>query len=501
MRDAAPGTRRSLPGWIDVAALPTVVVDGRGRLADDLVRTVLIAATALRPGEAAPPLLATVRAHADSDDLAWALVEAWLAEDAPATGRWAFLAAGSLGGDRTATRLAPLIRAWPGESQHQRAVLGLDVLAAIGSDTALMLLDGIAQKVKFKGLQRRAREAMEQIAEAEGMTKAELEDRIVPDGGLDEHGARQFDFGARQFDFVLGPGLRPMVRDAAGRVRTALPKPNAKDDPALAAAAAEEWKLLKKVVGDVVKVQSVRLEQAMVTQRRWMVADFDRFLVRHPLQRHLTRLLVWGAWHPDGSLAGTFRITDELDLADAGDEPFTPAPDHAVGVVHPLLLSADARAAWGELLADYEIVPPFPQLGRPVHDVEDAERDATDLTRFAERRVGAAALLRTLEDRGWERGVALDNGVFCLHAKPFPALGVTAVVLYPGVAMGLGFDEEDQAIEHFLVLRRAVRSAHELGWDPHGEPRLRWGDVDPVVRSEVLADVHAVLAKAVGTAP
>ena len=44
-----------------------------------------------------------------------------------------------------------------------------------------MLLSGIAEKVKFKALQQRAREAMDEIAAAKGMTKAELEDRIVPD--------------------------------------------------------------------------------------------------------------------------------------------------------------------------------------------------------------------------------------------------------------------------------------------------------------------------------
>ena len=84
--------------------------------------------------------------------------------DAPSKDKWALLAMGHIGGDHCATRLAPLIRAWPGESQHKRAVLGLDVLRGIGSDVALMQLNGIAQKLKFKALQARAREAMEEIA-------------------------------------------------------------------------------------------------------------------------------------------------------------------------------------------------------------------------------------------------------------------------------------------------------------------------------------------------
>ncbi|MFF4344898.1 hypothetical protein ACFY00_33875 [Kitasatospora sp. NPDC001540] len=53
-------------------------------------------------------------------------------------------------------RLAPLVRARPGEGAHHRAVEGLKVLAAIGSDPALLHLRRIAQPVPFKALQARA---------------------------------------------------------------------------------------------------------------------------------------------------------------------------------------------------------------------------------------------------------------------------------------------------------------------------------------------------------
>ncbi len=77
---------------------------------------------------------------------------------APSKESWAFTALGVLGNDDTARKLTPLIRARPGESQHKRATVGLDILAAIGSDIALMQLNGIAQKLKFKALQERAKE-------------------------------------------------------------------------------------------------------------------------------------------------------------------------------------------------------------------------------------------------------------------------------------------------------------------------------------------------------
>jgi hypothetical protein len=48
--------------------------------------------------------------------------------------------------------------------QRARGRLGLDVLAAMASDVALMLLHGIAQKVKSKPCRRRRRRKMEQLA-------------------------------------------------------------------------------------------------------------------------------------------------------------------------------------------------------------------------------------------------------------------------------------------------------------------------------------------------
>ena len=222
----------------------------------------------LRPIRWSPPSRPTPTA-ASLDAFAWSLFERWLAEGAPSKEKWAMGALGLLGSDATALKLAPMVRAWPGESQHQRAVFGLECLRAIGTDAALMQLNGIAQKLPFKGLKARAAEMMEAIARDRGLSRTELEDRIVPDCDLDERGGRIFDFGPRQFRFALGNDMKPMVRDEAGKLRDDLPKPGAKDDAAKAAAAVEDWKQLKKQVREVAKVQAERLEQAMVTGRRW----------------------------------------------------------------------------------------------------------------------------------------------------------------------------------------------------------------------------------------
>ncbi|WP_260610821.1 hypothetical protein [Streptomyces sp. WAC06614] len=113
--------------------------------------------------------------------------------------------------------LAPVIRSWPGEGAHQRAVDGLDVLGAIGTDTALLSLHGIAQRARFKALKARAGERIAEVAAGLGLTAEQLADRLVPDLGLDAHGTTTVDYGGRRFTVGFDEQLTPYVADATGR--------------------------------------------------------------------------------------------------------------------------------------------------------------------------------------------------------------------------------------------------------------------------------------------
>ncbi len=97
-----------------------------------------------------------------------------------------------------------------------------------------------------------------------------------------------------------------MVRDEAGKLKDELPKPTAKDDPAKVGAAVEESrKRLKKQVRKVAKVQAERLEQAMVSGRRWRPTEFESLLVRLPLMINVVRLVLWGGFDGKGQLVST----------------------------------------------------------------------------------------------------------------------------------------------------------------------------------------------------
>jgi predicted DNA-binding WGR domain protein len=488
--------------WVSPADLPPIVV-GERCLSDDQVAACLFA---LRQStlERAHSLIGALKTNVERsalDTFSWSLFERWQKIGAPSKEKWGMEALGLLGGDAIALKLTPLIRTWPGENKHPLAVRGLECLRAIGTDTALMQINGIAQKAKFKGIKERARECIEAIATDRNLTHEQLEDRIIPDCDLDEKGSRVFDFGDRQFRFVLGQDMKPMVRDAAGKLKADLPKPGVKDNPELVNQAISEWKLLKKQINEVVKIQAFRLEQAMVSGRRWLRAGFEMLLVRHPLMFNLVRLLVWGAFDTQGKLVGTFRVTEDQTYANVDDESFELEGIAEVGIVHPLHLSETQRSAWGELLSDYEIVPPFAQLGRSLYRLNPEETTAKEITRFKDINIPAISLTGTLEKLGWVRGTLCDHGCFYEHLKPFYGANVTAIVGgYEGIPTGMIVDWDDQAIAQ-CFFTPGIRTANSFGepihWHTYRHPLeiMPLSEVDPVLISEVLSDLSAVAAK------
>lgn len=443
-----------------------------------------------KPGDVYPgvEVLASACTHDSLAAFAWGLFEQWRLAGMPAKESWALHALGWFGDDTTVRRLTPMLRAWPGEGAHHRAVDGLDVLAAIGSDVALMHLHGIAQRVPFKALKVRAQEKIAEVAAGLGLTGEQLGDRLVPDFGLDADGSTVIDYGPRRFTVGFDEQLRPYVRDGDGKPRKALPAPGAKDDPELAPAERKRFATLKKDVRAVAADQVLRLEAAMVSGRTWTAGEFRELFVAHPLLWHVVRRLVWlsGAGGGEGPVT-SFRVAEDRTFADVRDDAFVLPDDATVTLAHPLRLGAEL-AAWAELFADYEILQPFPQLGRPVHALTGEEAAGHRLARFEGASVPAGRLLG-LTKRGWQRGTPQDAGVERWFHRQVGDKRHLVIALEEGIAVGMVDASHDQVFETVWL-----DTAPGDYWGSRTYP-LRLGDLDPVIASEVLADLTEVTAR------
>jgi hypothetical protein len=436
---AAKARKARLPEWLNVDELPPILIDdgGQHRLSREQILEVVVAMQSATATDTAP-LILVLRQHGDAENLegfALKMFESWVRHKAPNPDRWMVHALGQLGSDRAALRLPPLIREWRAGGNQPHAVAGLEALRAIGTDTALTQLSLIACDQRLKALREKAIASMEAIAAALGLSRDRLEDRLIPSGELDK-------------------------------------------------------KELKATLG----AQTIRLEQALVSQRRWFTDEFERFLVRHSVVGDLIRRLAWTGFDASGAVTAIFRVSVDGAYVDLNHEPVRVDSFAEVGLVHPLRVRADELAAWRELFANLEIEQPFLQLERDVHALTVEEKTQKNFLSVKDFILPAVSIPSVLDKRGWVRG-AVESGVFNEHRKYFGDVDVTAICVYQGVPLYYQ-DAEDQYIDACFFVKGKVEPEFDRDVSKALKGALTLGVVDAVVVSEVLRDLFELSKKA-----
>ncbi|SDL20390.1 protein of unknown function [Glycomyces sambucus] len=475
------------PAWAVPALLPQVLLKGRTTALPEASVVHLTTVLAIDSPGLPYPGAAVAAEVCDPGSLAAfsrALFERWTDSGSAAKDGWAFTQLAHFANDTTVADLAALVRRWPGQGQHKRAVTGLEVLGAIGSETALRALHAISRKVDFKALKQEAGRQIEAVAERLGLTPDQLADRLVPDFGLgsDAEGASGLlvDYGTRRFTVGFDERLQPFATDETGKPLKSLPKPGAQDDRELADPAYQRFSQLKKDLRTAAKEQVRRLERAMAAQRSWTVPQFGEFFADHPLMHHLARRLVWeAAWETGtGEMRAGFRLAEDSTFAGVEDDAFAPPNGTLVRIAHPATL-ADLDA-WVEIFADYELLQPFPQLSRPVHAFTEEELATGRLARFEGASFPVTRLF-PLTAAGWRQGP--QNGLWVspgLHL-PLPAGGFVVLALDPGVDGYLGRIDTAQPDQTVRAAYLSDTADYGPG-APHGHPV----GTDAVTASEVL---------------
>ena len=479
-----PAKMPALPAWLDPAHLPAVLLRGREQsVPPEAVGHICSMFALCKPGEtyAGVELVKEATDPASLAEMGWGLLERWQDAGFPSKEAWVLEALGLVGDDETVRRLAPLIRTWPGDGGHARAVAALDVLSAIGTDVALMHLYAIAEKAKFKALKTKASEKIDEVADDLGLSTDQLADRLVPDFGLDDQGSMVLDYGPRRFTVAFDEQLKPIIADEDGSRRKVLPKPSARDDQDLAAASYAAFSGLKKDVKVVATDQIRRFERAMVLGRRWVAHEHRTFFIDHPLLWHLTRRLVWATFDSKGAVTGSFRVAEDRTLASVEDNEVAVADDATIGIAHPLHLGGHLEP-WSEVFADYEILQPFAQLGRDVWQLTPEERNARVLRRMDGLTIDTGRILG-LSHRGWDRGPVLDGGVTGVVQKPIGNGRFLVIDLDPGIIAGAAMEWKEQKITGVWISDGPV----DYG---NGSGNRLFAELDAISASELIRDLE-----------
>ena len=368
------------------------------------------------------------------------LFDRWLAQGADSKKRWVLYAAAIHGGEEMVQKLQHQIQEWPQAARGVLAVEAVRALALSPSPRALLLVDNIARKFKFKQVRTAAEEALAFAASELGITREELSDRIVPDLGFNENMERTFDYGERIFKVRMNAILDLEVYDEEGKKLKKLPAPGKKDDVSKAAAACEDFKQLKKQMKTAVNSQKSRLEYALLVRREWLVDAWTNLFVKNPLMHQFAIGLIWGVYE-EGKLIQSFRYMEDGSFNTKDEEEYTLPENAHVSLVHPMELSDEEKAVWKEQLADYEITQPIAQLDRAVYYRTEDEADKKGIERFGGCVINALSLNGKLTGLGWYRGSVQDGGGFYTYYREDIEVDIGVELHFSGTFVGDMDDE------------------------------------------------------------
>lgn len=384
-----------------------------------------------------------------------------------------FAVVGALGDDTIVDEVRAYVTAHYGwRSAQCKAMLAM--LAHMQSDRAIQYLLEVAARFRTRGIQLAAKVEVSKLAERRGWSFDVLADRTLGEAGLSDEPLVYVDAeGApvRSFRLQLSEELALVVVDETGVVSKGLPKARVGEEVASEKGAKRRLTAARKELRHFVKVQTGRLREAMLRQRSWS-PEVWRIYVGHPVAGHLARRLLWRV----GEVV--FRLEEDGSLVDVDDEPVHLSDDDEVQLAHPLVAGAGEGARWARHLADFEVLPLFPQLERPVWRVEDPKAQTIPCG----ARGSAFTLRSTARRLGYELSSAGDGGTIHALERDHPGLDLSVELHVEGLRHPI--EDVPVTLSHALFVRRGSV--------------VPVGRVPAVLASEVHADLEELAAALIG---
>ncbi|MDE7224602.1 MAG: DUF4132 domain-containing protein, partial [Acetatifactor sp.] len=432
------GRRRSL-AWAFETPFSLVHREGGGWAREEYLQALLLCYSSMKePGPNANAVLLAKKL--DSRDLAVfmnELLDKWMADGGETRKRWVLYAASIHGDGDIVRKLQHQIPIWSRHSRSAMAAEAVQALALSPQALALPVVDSIARKFSSKKVRAAAVQALEETAVRLGLTREQLEDKMVPDFGFDEHMERRFDYGNRSFVVTVTTALEVEIYDENGRRLKNMPAPGARDQAEKATEAYADFKEMKKQMKTAIASYKQRLERVLSSERLWTAAAWRELFVGNPVMHRFATGLVWGIYR-ENKLEQSFRYMEDGSFNTEDEEEYVLPEQGLISLIHPLELSDNSLETWRRQLKDYEITQPIEQLGRTVYRLTTGEQESNSLERFCGMTINDLSLGSRLTAQGWQCGPVYGKGRFNVYYQEEPLLGLGAELHFSGSIVGSG---------------------------------------------------------------
>ena len=479
--------------WLLNAALPALHKKD-GTEAGDTVRSAILVSYCELGRIGRSDTAAQLAAELDTGDLeklALRVYDIWYADGAQSRHKWVLPFACVYGGAAITARLTKVIHDWP---EHQRGAIACDAVMALALSSdpaAIVIVDSISRKFKFRQVKTAAAQALENAASELGISAEELADRIVPDLGFGKDGKRTFDYGKRSFTVRLIATLELEITNDQGKAVKNMPAPGKTDDPQ-AADAYEDFKTMKKQIKTTVTAQRARLEAALSVLRCWDTDRWKALFVDNPIMHQFAMSLIWGIYE-DGKLTDTFRYMEDGSFNTVDEDEFDLPENAKIGLVHPVELDEETLEGWKQQLEDHEIKQSIEQLDRTVHTLDESRAGEKSLEDFGGKQLNALSLSGKMLGQGWYRGSVQDGGAFYCFWREDKDLGIGAELRFSGTAVG--YDDGENVTVYDAVFYRGTVSRGSYVYDTlQNEQLVPLGEVPTRYYSEIVHQITRATA-------
>lgn len=345
--------------------------------------------------------------------------------------------AGACGGSTLLEPVQNYLKTWYGLRSPQCKAL-VAMLAHNDRPEAVQYLLGIARRFRTKGIQEEARLRLEQRAQRLGWSLEDMADLSLPGAGLQDDGSLILDYGTRELRAQLQSDFTWALFDPQGKPLKSLPPAGANDDAEKVQQTTKLFKAAQKTVKDCLKSVTERLYDAMCSGRVWPWESFEMCMLRHPLARRVCQRLVWLAAKADKSNNNPLAQADqeqafrpsEDGLMSVDHEVLEPLPGWHIRLAHPLNLGAGNVQSWSQHLADYQLLPPFPQLSRPT-----VPKPVVGNSEYCGHMLGSFQLRNRARSLGYERAPAEDGGICREYRKSLVNSGWVIRLAFSGSSL------------------------------------------------------------------
>lgn len=273
-----------------------------------------------------------------------------------------------------------------------RKIYGVGAASAVVGNICLFILskkgfDGLAKlsflqkKIRYELGQKVIRQALTEAAQENSLTTEQLKDVVCED----------FEFEQGKLTQVTKWSSHDLVLQCMGDKRCDVTIYDSQTQQCVekepkgfkTASAVKDLKKQAKLITDVLNVESLRLEDAMMNQRQWTYAFWQTYILDHGLLGWLAQKLIWQL-HYNDQVINVLYIQGQWLNAQAETIDIQPEQVATLNLWHPINSTAEEVKAWRALLTEREILQSFKQAFREVYVLTPAEINAeTQSLRFA----------------------------------------------------------------------------------------------------------------------